>query len=243
MMAMRRLALATLAWVVVSTGTARAAGYPGEYALRPLQLPGSMVQLKVPLVMDLSRGNAGDLVFMPFELRIGISSQTELRIFQPGTSLCLRGCGKAYNDLGVGLLFAVMREAGFDMSLLTALEIASFSDPALLRVDGGMAFKFVHAPISVFFSPYVSLGLNHRERNGDAIKIPFELAVQLSYPTALFFETGLYGPLHDSGGWSTPFGVGVNTLVTHGVDLGAEFKFTDQHSDHRQLIVYGAIRN
>jgi hypothetical protein len=220
-----------------------AQGYPDAYALRPLQVPSGMVQAKVPLVIDLSQNNEGKLIFMPFELRIGVSHELELRLFQPGTSLCLRGCGKAYNDLGIGLLYAVIREAGFDMSLFGALEIARFSAPALLRLDGGMAFKFIHNPISIFFSPYVSLGMNHREENGDAIKIPFELAVQLSRQTALFFETGLYGPLHDSGGWSTPFGVGLNYLVTHGVDLGAEFKFTDQNSDHRQLIVYGALRN
>lgn len=241
---MQRSFLAALLFAATSAGDAIAAGnYPDAYALRPLQVPSGMVQAKVPLVMDLSQGNEGKLIFMPFELRIGLSHELELRLFQPGTSLCLRGCGKAYNDLGIGLLYAVIREAGFDMSLFGALEIARFSDSALLRLDGGMAFKFVHAPISIFFSPYVSLGMNHREQNGDAIKVPFELAVQLSHPTALFFETGLYGPLHGSGGWSTPFGVGLNYLVTHGVDLGAEFKFTDQNSDHRQIIVYGALRN
>jgi hypothetical protein len=244
---MRKIALAVFLATLAQAEAASAAGsYPDEYALRPLQLPASMVQLKVPLDIDLSRGNAGKLLYMPFELRIGVAREVELRIFHPVHGLCLRGCGRAYDDVGFGVLVELLREQGVHLSLLGALEVTSFTEPPV-RLDGGVAFKYVHAPISIFLSPYVGIGLNHRPDNGDSINFPVEFAFQLSHPTALFIETGLYSDAHDPGGASGPLGVGINYLASHGVDLGAELKLNkvlgNTDAGSRLLLVYAALRN
>ncbi len=249
---MRQLISGLVVVALLPAGAARAApGYPDEYALRPLQLPPGMAQLKVPVIINLSRGEVGSPVWIPFELRLGLTDEVELRLFHPVRGLCVsgraHGCDRVYNDLGFSLLYSVMREQGMDLALLGGFEVASFSDPALLRLDAGMAFKYVHAPFSIATWPYFGFGLNHRDRNGDSVYIPVEFAFQLSWPTALFLETGLYGSLHNpDNDWSLPLGVGLNYLLAHGVDIGAEFKLTgvgNGGTDGRELIVYLAVRN
>jgi len=245
------LTLAALAFA----GTAHAqGGYPDAYALRPLQLPTGMVQLKVPVIMNLSKGSVAKPVFIPLELRLGLTSELELRLFHPAFGLCVsgqaKGCGRVYNDVGLGMLYSLMREQGMEFALLGAVEVTSFSRPAKVRLDAGLGFKYVRAPFSIAAWPYVGVGLNHRNENGDSINIPIEFAFQLSSPAALFLESGFYGDAHDFGhSWSSPLGVGINYLLQHGVDLGAEFKLDGPVGsnggsvDGRELIVYFAIRN
>jgi hypothetical protein len=248
---MRTLAFALVLGCLAAARPGLAAGYPDEYALRPLQLPAGMAQLKVPVIINLSRGQVGSPVWIPFELRLGLTDELELRLFHPVRGLCVsgrsHGCGRVYNDLGLSMLYSVMGENGMDLALLLGFEVASFADPALLRLDAGMAFKYVHAPFSIATWPTFGVGLNHRDRNGDAVNLPVELAFQLSFPTALFLESGLYGSPHNlSNDWSMPLGVGINYLLAHGVDLGAELKLTGVGNgglDGRLLIVYFAVRN
>ena len=251
---MRKFVPALVFATLAAAGTARAqGGYPDAYALRPLQLPTSMVQLKVPVIINMSKGKVANPVFIPFELRLGLSSELELRIFQPGHGLCVsgsaKGCGHVYNDLGLGLLYSVMREQGMELALLGAVEVTSFASPAMVRFDAGMAFKYVKAPFSIAAWPYVGIGLNHRDGNGDSLNLPVEFAYQLSPPTALFVEGGLFGDAYDFGNkWSSPFGVGLNYLLQHGVDMGAEFKFTNlvgngSGPDGRLFLFYLALRN
>ena len=246
------LALAALAFA--GTAHAQGGGYPDAYALRPLALPTGMVELKVPVIINLSKGAVAKPVFIPLELRLGLTSELELRLFHPIHGLCVsgqaKGCGRVYNDVGLGLLYSVMREQGMELALLGAVEVTSFSRPAKVRLDAGLAFKYVHAPFSIAAWPYVGIGLNHRNENGDSINIPVEFAFQLSPPTALFLESGFYGDAHDFGNsWSSPLGVGINYLLKHGIDLGAEFKLdgpvgsSGGSVDGREFIVYFALRN
>jgi hypothetical protein len=245
------------AFVLAALGFANTAhaqgGYPDTYAGRPLQLPTGMVQLKVPVIINLSKNSVANPVFIPFELRLGLTSDLELRLFHPVHGLCVsghsKGCDRVYNDLALGMLYSVLRERGIELSLLGAVEITSFSSPATVRLDAGLAFKYVHAPFSIAAWPYVGIGLNHRDQNGDYINIPVEFAFQLSSPTAFFLETGFYGSAHDfANTWSSPLGVGINYLLQHGVDMGAEFKLDDaigngSSGDAREFLFYFALRN
>lgn len=250
---MRTSILALLMALAVPGLALAQGGYPDEYALRPLQLPAGMVQLKVPVIVNLSRNAVGSPVWIPFEIRLGLTSDLELRLFHPVHGLCVsgqaKGCGRVYNDLGLGMLYSVMREQGMDLALLVALEVTSFSSPVLMRLDAGLGFKYVHARFSIAAWPFIGLGLDHRDQNGDSINIPIEFAFQLSPPTALFVESGLFGSAHDLGNaWSMPLGVGINYLLRHGVDIGAEFELTGPigsggSGDGRLCLVYLALRN
>jgi hypothetical protein len=247
---MRQVVFLLLTVLLALPAGVRADGsYPDEYALRPLQLPEGMVQVKVPVIFNLSRGSVARPVWIPFDIRLGLSDDLELRLFHPEHGVCVRGCVHVYNDLALGVLFSVLQEHGMDLALLAAFEVTSFSAPAHLRIDLGLGWKLVHAPFSIAAWPYAGIGLNHRDKNGDSINVPIELAFQLSYPTALFLETGFYGGApHFADTLSSPLGVGINYLVEYGLGLGAEFKLTKAlgnggNTDERQLIVYLALRN
>jgi hypothetical protein len=254
---MKKFVLAAFLGALACAGTAHAQrGYPDEYALRPLQLPTEMVQLKVPLIINLSKDNVGNPIAIPFDIRFGLTDDLELDLFHqyPHGGLCIsgqsKGCGHVYNDIAVGLLYSLMRERDVDLSFFGAFEVAQFSSPSLLRLDAGMAFKFVQPQWSIFAKPYIGIGVNHRDQNGDAFKMPIEFAFQLSRPTALFIETGFYGDdLHNLGDtWFSPVGVGINYLLQHGIDMGAEFKLdrligNGSSTDFRSFIFYFAFRN
>jgi len=228
-----------------STANAKPA-YPDEYALRPVQLPAELAQVKIPLIIDLSRGHAGKPIFVPLDLRFGVTSELELRIFHPVHGLCLRGCERAYNDLAFGMLYSVLDENHVQASLLGAFEIQSFRSPVQTVLDLGFSFAYIRAPFSISASPYLGLPLSDREHQQDWVNVPIEFAYQLSLPTAVFFETGIYGDAHDPGSWSGPIGAGINLLLHHSVDVGAEFKLNSivGHTDtgSRLVLVYLMVR-
>jgi hypothetical protein len=245
---MRIQTIATCLALCLVAGAAHAKpGYPDEYALRPLQLPESMVQLKVPLIVDLSRGQAGKTIWVPFDLRFGVTNELELRIFHPVHGLCLRGCDKAYDDLGFGLLYAVFDEDHMQVSLLGAFEVRRFTRPVRTALDAGLAFAYIRAPFSIHASPYLGIPITDRAGQDAWVNVPIELAYQLSPPTALFLETGLYGSARDPNAWSGPIGVGINQLLQHSVDVGAEFKLNsvigNTDTGNRLVLVYLMVRN
>jgi hypothetical protein len=239
-------ALAALLVTTLALPTVAQTGYPDAYALRPLELPPSMVQVKIPLIIDLSHDNAGKVVFIPFDLRFGVTRELELRVFHPVHGLCLRGCDPKYNDIALGMLLSVFEENGLEASLLGALEFRSLTSPVGAVLDAGMAFKLIRAPFSIFAAPYVGIPLSDRDHLDDWVNVPVEFAFQLSPPTALFVETGLYGNAHDPGSWSGPVGVGINQLLHHDVDLGAEFKLNsvigNPDAGNRLVLVYLTLR-
>jgi hypothetical protein len=241
-----RILTALLALFGIAASASAAANYPDEYALRPIQLPASMVQLKAPLIMDLSRGNAGKTIFVPFDIRLGVTDEIELRLFHPVNGLCLRGCAKRYNDLALGLLYSAFDEQGGQASLLGAFEVRSFASPVQLVLDVGLSLAYFHAPFSVRAAPYLGLPISDREHQTDWVNVPIEFAYQVSLPTAVFLETGLYGSVHDPNGWSGPVGVGINQLLRRGIDIGAEFKLNSiiGHADtgSRLVLVYLMVR-
>jgi hypothetical protein len=248
---MRKIILALFLVAIAFAGTARAqAAYPDEYALRPLLLPTEMLQLRVPVDFNISDGADGKPVNIPLEIRIGLTSELELRIFHPVLGLCISGkpgCPKVYNDLAVGMLYSVMKERGMELAVLGALEVASFTSPAKLRLDAGVAFKYIQSQFSIATSGYLGVGLNNRSNNGDAIFIPFEFAYQLTPAFALFGETGLYGSTKNfANDWTMPLGVGINFLVRHAFDLGSEIKLNNAigngSSGSRLFLVYAAWR-
>lgn len=245
---MRKTALTLLGFFALAGSAQAQSAYPDEYAARPVQLPEAMLQLHVPVVFSLAPGSFGDYVAIPFEIRLGLSPELELRLFHPVNGLCLRGCGKKYNDLALGLLYSLIRESDTDLSALGALEVTSFASPATLRLDVGVSYKYFQGAWSIAATPYLGVGLNHRDGNGDGINIPVEFAYQLSHPMALFAISGLYGSTrHFGDDWHMPVGVGLNYLVQHAFDIGAEIVLNNAigngNSDSSTFLVYANWRN
>jgi hypothetical protein len=219
------------------------AGYPDEYALRPLTLAAGMFQGTLPVVLNLSKSRMLKPVWIPLDLRFGVTNELEVFVSHsyPGVSpamqllggggLCLggtsRGCEKFYNNAMLGGQYSVLKASGLELAGLLALDLRRFTGPMLMGVDVGVAVKYVAAPVSVKLVPQVSIGLNKRgEGNKEDLAVPLQIAVQAAPQIAAFLDTGIGSTVKDfSKNFMVPVGVGASYLAMHGLDVGLEFMF------------------
>jgi hypothetical protein len=227
------------------------AGYPDEYALRPLTLAAGMFQATLPVVLSLSKKAVLKPVWIPLDLRFGVTNEFEVFVSHTrygsqqavGGGLCLggtgRGCEKFYNNVNVGGQFSFLKNAGVELSGLLALEFRRISDPMYLAVDVGVGFKYVAAPISVKLAPQIGIGVNKRAGsttnlgggvtlespgNKEVISVPLQIAFQAAPQIAIFLDSGIFGRVsHFGDNYGVPVGIGGSYLAMHGLDVGIEF--------------------
>jgi hypothetical protein len=234
-------------------------GTPDEYVLRPITLAAGEVQIKVPVVINLSKSLVGKPIYVPLEVRYGLTDTLELTLFHD-TGLCLtgksKGCEKVYNDVGLGVTASLMKNNGIELAAIGALQLSRISDPMWAQLDVGVAFKYTGAPLMVMAAPQVEIGLNKRDAGNvkQFIMVPVQAAFQAAPNLAIFLETGIMGPTDHFGDlYTVPVGIGANFLLQHGLDLGAEFILPmvakgSAYSgvgaaDTRAVMVYAAWRN
>jgi hypothetical protein len=214
------------------------AGYPNEYALRPLTLSAGTFQATVPVVLNLSKNAVLKPVWVPLDLRYGVNNQLEVFVshnylgapaaFGQG-GVCLggtsRNCEKFYNNINVGGRFSFLKSNGVELSGLAALDVRRLSDPMRLAIDVGVGFKYVSAPISIKVAPQIGIGANKRsDGNKEVLSVPVQIAFQATPQLAAFLDTGIFGSTDQFGDvYGVPVGIGASFLVQHGLDVGAEF--------------------
>jgi hypothetical protein len=213
--------------------------YSDQYALRPLTLSAMMFQGTLPVVLNLSKSAMLKPVWIPLDLRFGVTNEFEVFVshspegaplaFGHG-GLCLggtsRGCTKVYNNVNLGGQFFFVKQSGFEASGLLALELRQFSPDMLMAVAVGVGLKYVAAPVSVKLTPQVGIGVNKRSDlgNKEFISVPLQIAVQAAPQIAVFLDSGLFGPTPHFGDlYVVPIGIGASFLAMHGLDVGAEF--------------------
>jgi len=232
------------------------AGYPDEYALRPLGVAAGMVEVLVPVEIELSKGMVAKPINIPLEVRYGLSEQLELKLFHL-TGLCLtgkeKGCTKVYNDVGLGVAYSFLKNSELELAAMGGLLFSNFSDLAM-DANVGLGVKYIAGAIGVNAAPQMWIALNKRDKRleKDALWIPVQVAYQVNPQLAPFVRTGIFGPTDHFGDMYTiPLGVGANYLLQHGLDLGAAFTLTSLVSgvsgnkalDSRELLIYAAWRN
>jgi hypothetical protein len=214
------------------------AGYPNEYALRPLTLSAGTFQATVPVVLNLSKNAVLKPVWVPLDLRYGVNNELEVFVshnylgapvaFGQG-GVCLggtsRGCEKFYNNINVGGQYSLLKSNGVELSGLAALDVRRLSDPMYLAIDVGVGFKYLTGPISIKVAPQIGIGANKRsEGNKEVLSVPVQIAFQATPQLAAFLDTGIFGSTdHFSDVYGVPVGIGASFLVLHGLDVGAEF--------------------
>jgi hypothetical protein len=212
-------------------------GYPDEYALRPLTLSAMTFQATLPVVLTLSKNAMLKPVWIPLDLRFGVTNEFEVFVshsrlgFPPaaGGGLCLggtsRGCTKVYNNVNLGGQFSFVKQSGFEASGLLALELRQFSPDMNLAIDVGVGLKYVAAPVSVKLAPQVGIGVNKRSAgNKEILSVPLQIAVQAAQPIAIFLDAGIVGKFsHFSDNYAVPVGIGASYLPMHALDVGLEF--------------------
>ena len=164
-----------VAFVPVAAPAAAPEGYPDEYALRPLTLSAMTFQGTLPIVLNLSKNAALKPVWIPLDLRFGVTNELEVFVSHnlasafpsaAGGGLCIggkdRGCDKFYNNVNLGGQFSFLKASGVELSGLLGLDFRQISDPMLLAADVGIGFKYVAAPVSVKIAPQIGILLTHR---------------------------------------------------------------------------------
>jgi hypothetical protein len=201
-----------------------------------------MFQVTLPIVLDLSKNAVLKPVWIPLDLRFGVTNELEVFVSHTrfggqqavGGGVCIggkdRNCEKFYNNVNVGGQFSFLKNAGVELSGLLALEVRRLSDPMNLAVDVGVGFKFVAAPISVKLAPQIGIGVNKRADsatgpgNKENISVPLQIAFQAAPQIAIFLDSGIFGPVsHFGDNYGVPVGIGGNFLAMHGLDVGLEF--------------------
>ncbi len=196
-------------------------------------------QGSLPVVINLSKSAVAKPVWIPLDLRFGVTNELEVFVNHgiPGGSLiegqglCLggtsRGCEKAYNNVNLGGVYSFLKNSGVELGGLIALDFRRISDPMNFAVDVGVAFKYVAAPVSVKLVPQIGIGINKRSAgNKEELAVPLQIAVQAAAPIAVFLDTGIFGATTDFGkNYYVPVGIGASYLAMHGLDVGLEFMF------------------
>jgi hypothetical protein len=235
----------------VAAPAATPSGYPDEYALRPLTLGAMTFQVTLPIVLNLSKDAVLKPVWIPLDLRFGVTDELEVFVshnltgalpLAAGAGLCIggtdRGCAKFYNNVNLGGQFSFFKASGLELSGLLTLDFRQISNPMLLSVDLGIGFKYVAAPVSVKIAPQIGILLTNRngttstsggttatfEPNKELIAVPLQIAFQAAPQIAIFLDSGFFSWSNDfSGKYIVPVGIGGDFLAMHGLDVGLEF--------------------
>ena len=241
------------------------AGSTDEYALRSLTLGAGTFQGTLPIVLNLSKSKALKPVWIPLDLRFGVTNELEVFVnhstpggsLASGSGLCLggtsRGCDKAYNNVNVGGVYSFLKNSGVELAGLIALDFRRITDPMNLAVDVGIGFKYVAAPVSVKLTPQIGIGVNKRsEGNKEQLAVPLQIAVQAVPQIAVFLDSGIFGPTSHFGDFYTvPVGIGASYLAMHGLDVGIEFMLPvvvtgvsgNKAFDNRYLMLFASWRS
>jgi len=207
-----------------------------DYVSRGLTVGAGTLQVTVPIVLNLSKEAVLKPVWVPLDLRYGVTPELEVFLSHAGQNfpiatsggVCLggkeRGCGKLYDNLNLGAQFSLSKSGGIELTGIGALEFRSL-DPMYLAIDLGVGFKFVSGQLAIKAAPQISIGATKRsEGNKEHIYVPVQAAFQATPELALFLDTGIYSPVTDMGKMFTvPLGIGAAFAVQPGLDVGAQF--------------------
>jgi hypothetical protein len=233
------------------------------YVARGLTQSAGNLQITVPIVLNLSKDLVLKPVWVPLDLRYGVTDQLEIflnhgapvgPIAETG-GVCLggkeRGCDKFYNNLNIGAQFSVVKDAAIELAAIGALVVQSL-DPSMMSVDLGVNFKYLSGPLAIKAAPQVVIGVNKRDvGNKEWLYLPVQVAFQATNELAAFLDTGIAGMFDGFGdNWVVPVGVGASFALAPNFDVGGEFFLSqvatgisgNKAFDNRSLAVFAQYR-
>jgi hypothetical protein len=225
--------------LVVSATLCRTASAQ-EYTRRSYILPKGSVELTGeparPMMagLDLSKDQPGDPTLEPFHLPIhvyfGVTENLTLGIthdFGP----CFN-CDRVYNDIGLGLLYSLVRNRDFELDLhLTAPLFQRFHPDVHLSVRGGVLGRVNLGDVVAFvFDPSLKVGLTGRPdprgANREYLYLPAWFYFQATETVVPFVGTAFHAPVEGFFDHiQIPVEGGVVFSVSRNVDLGFVLRF------------------
>jgi hypothetical protein len=225
---------------------------PGHVEITGMPARPSMVAL------DLSKDSDLTPFHLPLHVYFGVSDKLTLGIthevgpFYRYGGPCFN-CNRAYNDVGLGILYQLVRSAGFELDLhLDAPEFLSF-EPTFLAVRGGVLGRVnIGSVVAIVFDPSLQIGLTRRPanrgNNKDYLWLPAWFYFQVTRSVAPFVGTGVGGRLEGFfDGAEVPLELGCIGSLTDDIDLGGYFQFNNLlgsggSADWRQIGMLGRFR-
>jgi hypothetical protein len=149
----------------------------------------------------------------------------------PGRGICItgkeKGCAKAYNNLGLDVLFGVA-QGKFSAAAHGGIEFFSL-DPLFIDIKAGLLGKYdINDKIAVAFDPSVIIGATKRDEGNikQFINVPVYLWFKANEKISAYAATGIFGPTDHFGDfYSIPVGVGGTFMVNEKISAGADFWF------------------
>jgi hypothetical protein len=232
------------------------------FTRRSFVLPSGSVELTGmparPVVLGLDISDDGDFepFHAPLHLYFGVATDLTLGIthevgpFYPNGGPCFN-CDRVYNDVGLSILFNLVRSRNFDLELsFAAPQFTQFRPDLFVAVRGGVLGRAnLGDTVALVFDPSLQIGLSNRsEGNGDYLWLPFWFYFQVTDSVAPFVGSGLGGGVEGFfSHMEIPLEGGVIVEVSQNVDLGGVFQFHNLFGDGgsfawRQLGLLGRFR-
>jgi len=233
-----RLAALTLALILLVAGRAGAQ----EFTRRGFALPRGAVEVTGMMarpafvMLNVSRDADLEPFYAPLHVYFGLSDSFTLGIthtigpFFTGGGPCFN-CGRVYNDVGLGMLYKLIRTGGFELDLhFDAPEFLSFDPDALLAARGGVLGRVnIGSVVALVFDPSLQIGITHRGgpvNNRDYLWLPAWVYFQVTPSVAPFVGTGVGGRLEGFFDHAeVPLEGGAIVSVTNDIDVGGFFQF------------------
>jgi hypothetical protein len=209
--------------------------------------------------LDVSYNNDNEPFHLPIHVYIGVTDKLalgpihEIGPFYPYGGPCFN-CDRVYNDIGLGILYSLIREQRFELVLnADAPVFLNFRDNVFLSVRGGVLGRLALGDIASFvFDPSLQIGLTARpDRDGgnkDYLWLPVWFYFRATDRVAPFVGTGIGGRVEGFGdNFAIPLEGGCIVGVTPKIDLGGVFTFYNLmghggNAEGRQIGFLGRFR-
>lgn len=235
--------------------------YPTQSLVdQPLTLPGGMLEIGVPVVIDVSDGGVigGPDWSIPVYLDYGLTDSVQLGVFH-STGLCLagdeNGCPEVYDDIGARLRLGLWRSAPTAQLALDVGVLAQDFDDVRTSGFVGLNYKRTTGNFALQVGAQLLSALNDRdELSFTEVLSGLALAqLQIFEGFAAYGFVGVDAPLNEDDilgveetGVSAPVGVGAEVAPLRNAAFGAELAFPnligeDATADVRSLTVYARL--
>lgn len=190
--------------------------YPIEELKRPLTLPAGMIEVSVPLTIELSK----DVAFKAYQLGVGamygVDDKLSVGFSTGGLTLCTESPNncKALNDFSLEGRYSLLSQKGLDAALQASLGFGSF-DPSVMGLAVGVDLRAVQGQFALRAGPKLGFTFVGRDKTlyRETLVIPLEGDFEVSHNLLL----GLYVDIRFTFDPPDPYGIGDTLMVPIGV--------------------------
>lgn len=265
---MKRAALATLT-SFLALATAAPGARAETFTRRALVTPSGSVELTgmparpAMLALDISEGSDFEPFHAPVHVYFGVADGFALGVtheigpFYRWGGPCFN-CGRIYNDVGLSLLYNLVRNDMFELELsFAAPQFLQFRPELHAAIRGGVLGRVnFGSVVALVFDPSLQIGLSGRANdprpgyggNTEFLWLPAWFYFQVTPSVAPFVGTGFGGRVEGFfSHMEMPFELGCITSPGQNVDVGGMLQFNNLFGDGgsfdvRQIAFLGRFR-